>query len=81
MTPTRWPCARQRSMSWSQTVLLPLPGGPVTPTTWAAPGAASDRADDLLGGRVPVLDQPDRPCQGAHVALEEAGGDVHARRV
>ncbi len=60
---------------------LAAAGGPGDADDVGRAGAAADLADHLLGGGVPVLDQPDRPGEGAYVALEEAGGDVHSRRV
>ena len=62
-------------MIWSQRVLLPLPGGPVTPTTRARPAALANLSEQARDARIAILDHPDRASQRPGLAGHQTFGE------
>ncbi len=80
ITPTVSPRPRQRWMSWSQSVDLPLPGGPVMPTTRRLAGPVADGTDQRRHLGIAILDHADRPGQSTDVSAEERFGQGGGHR-
>ena len=78
------PTVRSRSRSSAViapiSVLLPTPGGPVTPTIRARPVRWEELGDELVALRVAVLDQADGPRQRAALAREHPLGERRGGR-
>src|SRR5438132_6153388 len=89
-TPTARSSARHRSTIPSARVLLPLPGGPVSPTTWAWParprtalrssGSASARSSTMLMARARARTSPSSSRSARSIFLLSPPGPAESRR-